>query len=275
LDHHQSTLLALDRHFVWYEKPTCFALSCAKLDHFYSFTTLPPNDSSLCKPRIAFDMVKSAICLVQSLWWRHGSLDGKTANVLPSLLQQRDQVVDGKHNVGNELILGHSNIAHSDTHAKHLLELKLDGGLDINGLVVEIFIVRNWCWELSSLGKTGSQETRNLLDESLGGQESIILAGKFLDELLVLVQLLQIIRRHSINTQMLSSIQIVLIAENANAHAWSWDCWKLDGSRETLVTLRIVVLEANLELHSLQEVALLGSEGVLQEILDIGTDAGD
>lgn len=39
-----------------------------------------------------------------------------------------------------------------------------------------------------TLGETGTEETRNLLDESLGGQESIVLLSEFLDELLVLVE---------------------------------------------------------------------------------------
>jgi len=38
----------------------------------------------------------------------------------------------------------------------------------------------------------------------------------------------------------------------------------LDGARETLVLLGIVVLEADLEVHSLHEVPLFGLERVLQ-----------
>ena len=39
-----------------------------------------------------------------------------------------------------------------------------------------------------TLGKTGAKQTRNLLDQSLGSQEGIVLLGKLLDELLVFVQ---------------------------------------------------------------------------------------
>jgi hypothetical protein len=53
------------------------------------------------------------------------------------------------------------------------------------------------------------------------------------------------------------------------------DGGKLDGSGETLVTLGIVVLEADLELDGLEEVSLLGLIGVLKELLDVGTDAGN
>jgi hypothetical protein len=39
-----------------------------------------------------------------------------------------------------------------------------------------------------TLGKTGTQQTRDLLDQGFGSQESIVLLGKLLDELLVLVE---------------------------------------------------------------------------------------
>lgn len=65
--------------------------------------------------------------LVESLWWRHGCLDGQGSNVLPSLLQERDEVVDAQHDVGDQLVLGHLNVSDGDTHAKNLLQLELDG----------------------------------------------------------------------------------------------------------------------------------------------------
>jgi hypothetical protein len=39
-----------------------------------------------------------------------------------------------------------------------------------------------------TLGETGSEQTRDLLDQSLGSQESVVLLGELLDELLVLVE---------------------------------------------------------------------------------------
>jgi hypothetical protein len=66
-----------------------------------------------------------------------------------------------------------------------------------------------------TLGKTGTQETRNLLDESLGSDEGVVLASELLDQLLVLVELSQILSGHGINTEVLSTIDIVLVTENA------------------------------------------------------------
>lgn len=76
--------------------------------------------------------------LEDTLGGRHGSLDGQATNVLPALLQQRDQVVDGQHDVSDQLLLGHANIADGDTHAENLLELELDGGLDLGDLVAKV-----------------------------------------------------------------------------------------------------------------------------------------
>lgn len=66
-----------------------------------------------------------------------------------------------------------------------------------------------------TLGKTGTQETGDLLDQGVGSNEGIVLARKLLDQLLVLVELLQIVRRHGIDTAVLSTIDIVLVTENA------------------------------------------------------------
>lgn len=88
-------------------------------------------------------------CLVQALGRRHGSLNGQATNVLPALLQQRDQVVDGQHDVANKLLLGHADIADGDTHAENLLQLELDGGLDLGDLVAQVVGVRDRGGELA------------------------------------------------------------------------------------------------------------------------------
>ena len=65
-----------------------------------------------------------------------------------------------------------------------------------------------------TLGQTGTQETGDLLDQSLGSKEGIVLASKLLDELLVLVQLLEVVNGHSIDTVVLSTVEIVLVTKN-------------------------------------------------------------
>lgn len=95
------------------------------------------------------------------------------------------------------------------------------------------------------------------------------------DKLLVLVELLQVVRRHSINTMMLGSVDVVLVTQDADGHARTRDTGKLDGARETLVTLGIIVLQPDLELDCLKEVALLGLGRVLKKRLDVRTHSGD
>lgn len=93
--------------------------------------------------------------LVDAAGRRHGSLDGEAPNVLPALLQQRDEVVDGQHDVGDQLLLRHADVADGDTHAEHLLELELDGGLDLVHPGAEVVGVRDGRGELASCGGTG------------------------------------------------------------------------------------------------------------------------
>lgn len=69
---------------------------------------------------------------------------------MPSLLQERNEVVDGQHDVRDQLILGHAHVSDSDTHAEHLLQLELDGRLDFIDLLLELFVVRDWGGEFTS-----------------------------------------------------------------------------------------------------------------------------
>lgn len=128
--------------------------------------------------------------------------------------------------------------------------------------------------ELLTLGQAGTQETRDLLDKSVGSEESIVLAGELLDELLVLVQLLQVVGGHGVDTAVLGTVDIVLVTQDADGHVGARNAGQLDGAGETLVTLGVIVLQADLELDRLQEVALLGLVGVLQELGDLRPDIG-
>jgi hypothetical protein len=47
----------------------------------------------------------------------------------------------------------------------------------------------------------------------------------------------------------LSTIDVVLVTEDADGHAWTWDLGELDSSGETLVTLGVIVLQADLQLN--------------------------
>jgi len=135
--------------------------------------------------------------------------------------------------------------------------------------------VGNRGWKLASLGKTGAEETGDLLYEGVRGDEGVVLAGELLDELLVLVEFLQVVRRHGIDAVVFGAIDVMLVTEDTDAHARSWDTGQLDGTRETLVTLRIIVLETDLKLDRLEEVSLLLVGGVLEKLLHVLAHSGD
>ena len=59
-------------------------------------------------------------CLVKPLHWSHGGLDVQGPNVLPMLLQQRDEEVHGKMNVLDEVVFSHADVADGDRQAEHL-----------------------------------------------------------------------------------------------------------------------------------------------------------
>ena len=108
--------------------------------------------------------------LVETNGLAHRRLDVKRLDVLPVLLEERDQEVDGcrtnvsrltmievvvrrtQHDVTKDLVVIHVNVANSNTQAKDLLELELDGGTDLSDLVVQVLSVRDWGRELASCG---------------------------------------------------------------------------------------------------------------------------
>ncbi len=65
-----------------------------------------------------------------------------------------------------------------------------------------------------TLRETWTQETRNLLDEGIGGDEGVVFAGELLDQLLVFVELLQVICGHGIDTGVLGTIDIMLVSQD-------------------------------------------------------------
>ena len=58
--------------------------------------------------------------LVNSLSRAHRALDVESADVLPVLLQERHQEVDGKCDVAIEIFMGHVNVSNSHSQAQHL-----------------------------------------------------------------------------------------------------------------------------------------------------------
>ena len=189
--------------------------------------------------------------------WSHSGLDVERTDVLPVLLEERHQEVNSHLNVDDDLILGQVDVSDSDTKAKNLLKLELNSALDLGDLFFEGFGVGNEGGEFTGLVKSGSQETRDLTKNGFGGEESVVLTGQLLDELLVLVQLLEGFDILAVDTDLSGGINVNLVSENAELHSGLAFAGELDGSGETLILLGIVVLETNLELNGLNELSVL------------------
>ena len=54
-----------------------------------------------------------------------------------------------QHDIAENLVLGHLDVADSDTQAENLLELELDGRADLSQLVVKVLGVRDGRRELA------------------------------------------------------------------------------------------------------------------------------
>lgn len=112
-----------------------------------------------------------------------------------------------------------------------------------------------------------------MFDQNFGCNESIILLCQFLNQLLVLVHLFQVIDAHDIHTELFRPINIVGVSKHTDSHLRTGDGGKFDLTRETLVTaqvskaievkfdgkvpLGIIVLQADLQFDGFGEIALL------------------
>jgi hypothetical protein len=75
--------------------------------------------------------------------------------------------------------------------------------------------------------------------------------------LLVLVELLEVVDGHLIDTDLLSLLAVLGVTQDADLVLGLGDDGKLEGAAEALVALSVVVLEGDLHLDRLDEVSLL------------------
>ena len=68
-------------------------------------------------------------------------------------------------------------MADSNVQAQYLLELELDGRLHLVDLGGEILALLDQGWEFASLVEAGTEQTRDLLDQSLGCKEVVVFLG--------------------------------------------------------------------------------------------------
>lgn len=107
--------------------------------------------------------------------------------------------------------------------ATYFLHLELDSCLHFVDLLDHGLGVSQETRELTGLVQTWAQQSWNLLDERLGGEESVVLLSELLHQLLVLVELLQSFGVHEWNFKSLGFIAMLLISEDADLHLRTWD----------------------------------------------------
>jgi len=192
---------------------------------------------------------------------------------VPLLLEEGSEEVEGHDDVLSELLIGHLLVTGGDVEAGNLLQLPLDGSLDVVDLLLNRLVVSDWLREHTNSVKDWTEDDWDLLDEGISSEQEGVLLGPLLDLLLVLVELLKGVHVGDINLNLLFGdlIRVLLIGNDADLEVWSWDVRKSNGTDESLILLWIVILKSNLELDSLLELSLLG---LFSHILDAFNNKG-
>ena len=99
---------------------------------------------------------KSSYLIVDLEAGSHGTLDVENLDVLPALLEKRDEEVDRDQNVVLDLLLIHAHVCDGDIEAQDLLHLELDCGAQLGNLGLNLLVVGNDSGELASTVKAGS-----------------------------------------------------------------------------------------------------------------------
>merc|ERR1711930_14138 len=208
--------------------------------------------------------------LVKSDCWSHGGFDVEGPDVLPLFLQQGNQEIDGHVDVLDQLIVVHVDITDGDGQAQNFFHL-----FDFGNHIVSLG--QNG-WKLTGLVQTWSQQSRNLSDQSIGSQESVVFFGELFNQFFVLVEFFQVIDGHVWDVEFGGFINMGLVTEDANGEFWSGGVWELDGTGESLVLLWIVVFEHDLKLNGFGEFSVFVLAGLdhfgdlLVELISVDLD---
>eukprot|EP00962_Isochrysis_galbana_P024697 scaffold7583_cov118-Isochrysis_galbana.AAC.3 len=188
-------------------------------------------------------------------------------DVLPVLLEERDEEVNGELHVLDELLLVHTAVADGHVEAEHLLQLELDRRLHLVHLGREVLLLHDERGKFARLVEAGAEQTRDLLDQRLRREEIVVLLGCGRGtggsdvvrqaSHYTASQVLQPVRVLEVEAERGSLLAVEGVAQHAYLHLRSRDVWQLDVAGETLVLLRIVVLQANLQLNRLKKTTLL------------------
>ena len=200
----------------------------------------------------------------------HAALDVDRLQVLPVLLEQGHEEVEGDGNVLADFFLLHLHVADRAAQAQDFLELELDGGLNFDDLLGEVVGEGNCSGELAGTVHVRTDDPRNGLDDGFRGKEAVVLGAELLHKLLVLVELLQVIHVLGSQTSLLGGFFLLKIANDADGETGASDVGQLNASGETLVTVDVVVLQIDLKINRLNELTLLLCRAIQDGLDGIG-----
>ena len=80
---------------------------------------------------------------------------------------RRDRTRRIQYDVGEDLVVGHLDVADGDTQTENLLQLELDGRADLSELVLEVLGVRDGRRELASCERTGESGPSQQLNRNI------------------------------------------------------------------------------------------------------------
>lgn len=91
--------------------------------------------------------------------------------------------------------------------------------------------MRDGSGELAGFGETGAEETGDLFDQCLRGDEGVVFAGELLDEFLVLIELLEVVGRHGVDAVVFGAVDVVLITQDTGVRCQYWfvGWWQMRG----------------------------------------------
>ena len=167
-------------------------------------------------------------------------------NVVPVLLQQRGQEVDGQGDVLSLFFLGHVQISYSHSQTQHLLQLELDGRHGVVDLFHHIFVGSHSGREFVDFCEGRAYKFGNLLDDAFGSQQNRVGLEVFLHGLAVLVEFLQAFCVNEGDACSLSLITVDLISQDDCPKLGSRHMGEFDGTGKSLVLLWVVVLDSHL-----------------------------
>lgn len=140
--------------------------------------------------------------------------------------------------------------------AEDFFQLELDGVFEVFNFIDDLLSFVDGEGMSLELDKDVSNQLSKLLEESIRGNQDIILFGPFLDFVLVLVESLETISINGIDSSSLSFFDVNDRSNNANLHSKMWLVGESNRSLESFVFFGIVIPETNLQLDGLNKLPL-------------------